>query len=85
MFHDNERKARLTKLRQRPPKISAKSWVILNGRSNKKIIAGVNETNPREIASLTKMMTCYIVSHYIRVLELIPENTFFKVSEHAAS
>ncbi|KAL4454327.1 hypothetical protein ABPG74_012284 [Tetrahymena malaccensis] len=77
-------KAKFNKLKQKPPKITSKSWVILNGK-NKKLVAGQNENQVREIASLTKMMTCYIVVHYIRKLNLIPEKTYFKVSAHAAN
>ncbi|EAS04236.3 D-alanyl-D-alanine carboxypeptidase family protein (macronuclear) [Tetrahymena thermophila SB210] len=77
-------KAKFNKLKQKPPKITSRSWIILNGK-NKKLVAGQNENQVREIASLTKMMTCYIVVHYIRKLNLIPEKTYFKVSAHAAN
>ncbi|KAL4500476.1 hypothetical protein ABPG72_003427 [Tetrahymena utriculariae] len=77
-------KAKFNKLKQKPPKITSRSWIILNGK-NKKLVAGQNENQVREIASLTKMMTCYLVVHYIRKLNLIPEKTYFKVSAHAAN
>lgn len=41
------------------PAVSAKSWCLVNCKTEK-IIAGKNENYPREIASLTKIMTCYV-------------------------
>ena len=32
-------KAKFTKLKKKPPKITSKSWVIING-NNKKLLAG---------------------------------------------
>lgn len=40
------------------PAVSAKSWCLVDCKTEK-IIAGKNENYPREIASLTKIMTCY--------------------------
>jgi len=43
-----------------PPKdITSKSWVLYNVHTNQ-IISGKKHHNSREIASLTKIMTCYI-------------------------
>ena len=41
------------------PEVSAKSWIIIDGSSGLEI-DGFNETEPREMASLTKIMTCII-------------------------
>ena len=41
-----------------PPYVSAKSWAIADGHSGK-IYFGKGESEKREIASLTKIMTCY--------------------------
>lgn len=42
------------------PDISAKSWVVLDGNT-KQLLHGKYEDIPREIASLTKIMTAYTV------------------------
>ena len=41
------------------PKISAKSWIVVDGYSGQ-LIDSFNENEQREIASLTKIMTCII-------------------------
>ena len=39
--------------------ISAKAWIIINTK-NGQTIRGRNELEKREIASLTKIMTCFL-------------------------
>lgn len=41
-----------------PPYVSAKSWVIADGKSGE-ILFGRGEKEKREVASLTKIMTAY--------------------------
>lgn len=43
-----------------PPFVTAKAWAILDGK-NGKLIAGFNETEPRALASTTKIMTALLV------------------------
>lgn len=43
-----------------PPFVTAKAWAILDGK-NGKLIAGFNETEPRALASTTKIMTTMLV------------------------
>ena len=42
------------------PEISAKSWIVMDGSSGIQI-DGFNENEVREIASLSKIMTCIVV------------------------
>lgn len=42
------------------PKVSAKSWIIIDGFSGQ-VLDSFNEKDQREIASLTKIMTCVVV------------------------
>ncbi|CAG9324981.1 unnamed protein product [Blepharisma stoltei] len=45
---------------QHRPRITAQSWVVMGGKKGK-ILDGKDVDNPREIASLTKIMTCFVV------------------------
>lgn len=38
----------------------------------------------REIASLTKIMTCWVVIQYIRTNKIVPEDEYLVVSKRAA-
>jgi D-alanyl-D-alanine carboxypeptidase (penicillin-binding protein 5/6) len=64
-----------------PPPVAAKGWVLLDAASGR-ILAGQNDTERLEPASLTKLMTSYVVFHALRdgKLRLDQEIT---VSEHA--
>ena len=46
-----------------PPKISAKCWCIFDVNTSK-MLEGSFEEFPREIASLTKIMTCLLTIQY---------------------
>ncbi|CAG9311783.1 unnamed protein product [Blepharisma stoltei] len=41
------------------PRITAQSWIVLDGKKGK-LLDGKDFENQREIASLTKIMTCYV-------------------------
>jgi D-alanyl-D-alanine carboxypeptidase (penicillin-binding protein 5/6) len=64
-----------------PPPQPAKSYVLVDAFSNT-VIAGVNDTQRVEPASLTKLMTAYVVFHALRdgKLKMDQEVT---ISEHA--
>jgi D-alanyl-D-alanine carboxypeptidase len=53
---------------------------VVNAR-NGKIIAGKNENEKREVASLTKVMTAHIVCNLISQMKIDPKHTFCEVSE----
>lgn len=42
--------------------MSAKYWSVLNADTGEHI-AGRNENHQREVASITKIMTCYVALH----------------------
>ena len=67
-----------------PPYVTAKHWAILDGRTGE-ILFGKAENERKEIASMTKIMTCFIVIQICRKLKLNPEKTKLQVSKHAAS
>lgn len=66
------------------PTISAHTWVILDGGSGR-LIWGKNEHSSREVASITKMMTAYVVLRLIEQLKLDPLTSMVSVSEYASS
>ena len=43
-----------------PPRVSAKAWAIADGKTGK-VLWGLNEAEPRAIASTTKIMTALLV------------------------
>ena len=57
-----------------PPYVTAKQWAILDGRTGE-ILFGKAENERKEIASMTKIMTCFIVIQICRKLKLNPEKT----------
>jgi len=64
--------------------ISASSWVIYDLKGNS-ILHGRREYQKREIASLTKIMTCWVVINICREYGINPKVTYVLVSEVAAS
>lgn len=47
------------------------------------MVYGKNQTFVAEIASLTKIMTCYVSIRVCEELKLDPKNVFIKVSKFA--
>ncbi len=64
-----------------PPPLAAKGWVLLDATSGH-VIAGQNDSERLEPASLTKLMTSYAVFHALREGKLRLEQEL-PVSEHA--
>lgn len=64
-----------------PPPLAAKGWVLLDATSGR-ILAGQNDTERLEPASLTKLMTSYVVFHALKDGKLRLEQEI-PVSEHA--
>jgi D-alanyl-D-alanine carboxypeptidase (penicillin-binding protein 5/6) len=48
-----------------PPKISATNYCIINATTGEKLW-GFNDTFKRQIASMTKIMTCYVVIQMLK-------------------
>lgn len=67
-----------------PPFVTAKSWSIMDGRTGE-ILFGKCENDRREIASMTKIMTCFVVIQIIRKIKLNAEKTLLQVSKNAAT
>ena len=67
-----------------PPYVTAKAWAIVDGRTGD-ILFGKCENDRREIASLTKIMTSFVVIQIIRKIKLNPKKTLLQVSKNAAS
>ena len=64
------------------PKIKAKSWVIFEEKTEKMLFS-LKPRKSREVASLTKIMTCYLACYFIEKFEMNPSNHFVKVSKAA--
>ena len=65
------------------PHCSAQSWAIYDQKTNA-LLFGKSEKDKREVASLTKIMTCYCV---IKLSERfgLKDDTLLEVSEYASS
>ena len=67
-----------------PPFISAKSWAIADGHTGH-ILFGRGESEKREIASLTKIMTAFLALRLASTHHIDLYRTYAKVSETGAS
>lgn len=66
------------------PKVSASSWCIVD-KSSGTLIYGHNDGEIREIASLTKIMTCIVAINLIKNAEKSTFDTKVKISQKASS
>lgn len=57
-----------------PPFVTAKSWSICDGRTGE-ILFGKCENDRKEIASLTKIMTAFVVIQIVRKIKLNAQQT----------
>ena len=67
-----------------PPFVTAKSWAICDGRTGE-ILFGKCENDRREIASITKIMTAFVVIQIVRKIKLDTQKTMLQVSKTAAT
>jgi len=67
-----------------PPKVSAKCWSLMCAKSGE-IICSKKGTKKREIASLTKMMTCLCVCKLIKQYGINPKSIYIQVSKYAST
>jgi len=65
------------------PKVTAKSWAILDAATSK-ILCSKNHEEKREMASLTKVMTCLVCLLLIKKLKMDPEKCYVTVSKTAS-
>lgn len=81
----NESKINITDIpSNNPPQISAKAWSITTSNTNRSIM-GKNEKMEREIASITKIMTCYLSCQIMEEHGLDPFYTYVQVSPYAST
>ena len=67
-----------------PPYVTAKCWGVLDGDDGS-LLFGRNEHSPKEIASITKIMTAYLIFRIMRRFKINPKKRMVKVSKYAAS
>lgn len=68
----------------RVPLITSKAWVVAKGETGE-VIFGHRESTKKEVASITKVMTCYCVCRLLETHKIDPKNTYLEVSPYAAS
>ncbi|EAS03230.2 D-alanyl-D-alanine carboxypeptidase family protein (macronuclear) [Tetrahymena thermophila SB210] len=67
-----------------PPQVTAKAWALFDGSSGK-FIDGKCVHNQREVASLTKIMTCYtVIEFFEQILQKDMKRVFVRVSSRAS-
>lgn len=64
-------------------KVSASCWAVADAATGQ-VIYGSREHHRREVASITKVMTCYVVCRLIREHKINAKSTFIQVSNTAA-
>jgi D-alanyl-D-alanine carboxypeptidase (penicillin-binding protein 5/6) len=67
-----------------PPFATAKAWAIVDGKSGD-VLFGKCENDKREVASLTKIMTSFVIIQIIRKIKLNAKKTLLQASKNAAS
>ena len=65
------------------PNISSNAWGVFEG-SNAEVIYGKNYNIRKEIASLTKIMTCYTILQLSKVMLLNIKTTYITITKKAA-
>ncbi|CAD8171849.1 unnamed protein product [Paramecium pentaurelia] len=72
----------ITPIESLGPIISAQSWCIINGK-NGQLMGGYNQYKSRQMASITKIMTCWLALKLTQQFQLDLDNTYFTVPEKA--
>lgn len=67
---------------KKPPSVTAKSWALFS--SDRGFLMGKQENKTREVASLTKIMTCYICLKVAESKGINLKEQKVRVSKHAA-
>lgn len=66
-----------------PPYVTAKCWGVLDGDDGS-LLFGRNEHVPREMASITKIMTSYLVYRIMKRFKINPKKEMVTVSKYAS-
>jgi len=67
-----------------PPYVTAKSWGVLDGDDGS-LLFGRNEHTVKEVASITKVMTSYLIFRIMRRFKMNPKKEMVVVSKYASS
>ncbi|KAL4477742.1 hypothetical protein ABPG72_018916 [Tetrahymena utriculariae] len=67
---------------KQPPEVSSKCWSVFNSHTNE-LIFGKSHNFQVEIASLTKIMTCYVTIKFLEENQLDIKKIFIEVSKAA--
>ena len=67
-----------------PPYVTAKWWGVLDGDDGS-LLFGRNEHVSREIASITKVMTAYLIFRIMKRFKINPKKKLLNVSKYASS
>jgi len=67
------------------PNISASSWGVYKKSNPTELLFGFGVRSKREIASISKVMTCIICLDLIKEIECDPSDTYIQVNSRAAS
>jgi len=81
--HGQNRQASLARRGGKPPNISSKFWAVYDV-SKQNILGGRREYQKREVASLTKIMTCHVVLTLCKQWNLSVTKTKIFVSDIAS-
>jgi D-alanyl-D-alanine carboxypeptidase len=65
------------------PHVTAQAWAVYDMKANK-LLFGKLERDRREIASLTKIMTCYTVIQLLKKFDIDETTTMVLISENAS-
>ena len=66
-----------------PPVVTAYAWAIHDGKTGD-LLWSKQEDEKREMASLTKIMTCFVACNLLKSLDLNPEKTIVPINRCAA-
>lgn len=66
-----------------PPYVTAKCWGVLDGDDGS-LLFGRNEHVQREMASITKVMTSYLIFRIMKRFKINPKKRMVKVSRYAS-
>ncbi|CAD8168945.1 unnamed protein product [Paramecium octaurelia] len=72
----------ITPIESATPLVSAQSWCVINGK-NGQLMGGYNQYKSRQMASITKIMTCWLALKLTQQFHLDLDNTYFTVPEKA--
>lgn len=67
------------------PFVTASAWIIIDDSSKGEMLFGRNEHEPRQVASLTKIMTAYVVLQLMDHFSLSEHLCMVRILEYSSS